>query len=308
VRRNPCELEIELFCLGLTIDASCELERDARGLHKNRAGLGSGLEIVLPGEPPVRRDIWVNAPVEEDFAQDSPFRLEKADGAYRIVDARGGETYPVRVPAAPAWYGRSTSTGVPMTSVGVLQGTYLGIYVGPVCRFWSESLQCRFCATGLNVGPPEPKTVQAVVETARAAKEESGVTFVHVNTGYQSGAAYRLVAPYAEALKREVGVLVGVQASPEGTTDELDRLIDAGVDHFSFCFEYFDPVSFSTFCPGKEQRLGQHRFFEALAYCQERLPKGACSGEIIAGNEPLEATCDAIGSGRRRPTRRCAGS
>ncbi|MHC4958008.1 MAG: radical SAM protein [Planctomycetota bacterium] len=294
MRRNPCELEIELFCLGLTIDGSCELERDARGLYRNRAGLGSGLEIVLSGEPPVGTEVWVNAPVEEPFAHDSPYRLEKDRGAYRIRDARTGEIYAVRVPAAPAWYERETSTGVPMRSIGVLQGTYLGIYVGPVCRFWSDDLQCRFCATGLNVGPPEPKSVQAVVETARAAKEESGVTFVHLNTGYQNGAAYRLVRPYVEALKRDVGVLVGVQVSPEGTTDELDRLIAARADHFSFCFEYFDPESFSTFCPGKEQHLGQQRFFDALEHCQRRMPKGACSGEIIAGNEPLEATRAAI--------------
>jgi hypothetical protein len=133
-----------------------------------------------------------------------------------------------------------------------------------------------------------------VVETALAAKEESGVTFVHLNTGYQGGAAGRIVAPYVEALKRRVGALVGVQTAPEAARTELDRLIDAKADHFSFCFEYMDPEVFRTLCPGKEQALGQQAFFRALEHCQGRMPKGSCSGEIIAGNEPIERTFDAI--------------
>ena len=46
--------------------------------------------------------------------------------------------------------------------------------------------------------------------------------------------------------------------------------------------------------PGKDRVLGQERFFRALEHCQRRLPRGACSGEIVAGNEPLESTMAAI--------------
>jgi hypothetical protein len=183
-----------------------------------------------------------------------------------------------------------------MQRIGVLQGTYLGIYVGASCRFWHSEPKrnCGFCTTGLNIDASVPRTIDNIVEAAQAAKEESGVTFVHLNTGYQGGAALRLMAPFVEALKRRVGVLVGVQAAPEGPFAEFDRLIDLGVDHFSFCFEYYDPECFRRFCPGKHEAIGQKRFFEALEYCQARLPRGACSGEIIAGNEPIEKTLEAI--------------
>jgi hypothetical protein len=136
--------------------------------------------------------------------------------------------------------------------------------------------------------------VENVVETALAAKRESGVTFVHLNTGYQNGNALRVMAPFVEALKQRVGVLVGVQAAPEGPFEELDRLRELGADHFSFCFEYFDPEHFRRFCPGKHAAIGQERFLQALEYCQKRMPKGACSGEIVAGNEPLEKTLEGI--------------
>ena len=296
MRRNPCELAIDLFCRGMEVDPSCDLARDGRGVARTRAGLGSGLDLVLPGRPPVNRDVWANVPLEEPFVAAAPFLLRCGDG-YEVVDRRDGETYPVELPPEPAWYRRRTSRGAEMHRIGLLQGSYLGVYVGASCRFWhgkDEDLRCRFCTTGLNIDEEIPRTIENVVETARAAKEESGVTFVHLNTGYQEGAALRLMAPFVEALKSRVGVLVGVQAAPEGTREELDRLIDLGTDHFSFCFEYYDPEFFRKYCPGKHEAIGQRRFLDALAYTQERLPKGACSGEIIAGNEPVEKTLEAI--------------
>jgi hypothetical protein len=62
IHLNPCELEIDLFCKGMRIDPSCALENDARFITRTRAGLGSGLELVIPGSI---KDVWVNVPVEE---------------------------------------------------------------------------------------------------------------------------------------------------------------------------------------------------------------------------------------------------
>jgi len=285
MRLNPCELEIDLFCRGVALGNNLP-----RGLSRTRAGLGSGLELVLPGAPPLRKEVWVNVPVTERFVQETPY-LFVGDS---ILDRRTGDAYAVRIPSEPAWYRRRTSSGKEMRQVGVLQGTYLAIYVGVSCTFWQEGLECRFCTTGLNEDVKEKKTVEDVVETALAAKEESGVTFVHLNTGYQGGAAGRIVLPYVEALKRRVGTLVGVQIAPEATPSGFDTLIDAGADHFSFCFEYMDPEVFRRLCPGKDQVLGQDAFFRTLEHCQARMPKGSCSGEIIAGNEPIGKTLEAI--------------
>ena len=71
---SPVELEIELFCRGIRIDPSCSLGEDARRIARTRAGLGSGLELVIEGG---RKDIWVNTPVAERFAERSPFVLHR---------------------------------------------------------------------------------------------------------------------------------------------------------------------------------------------------------------------------------------
>jgi hypothetical protein len=295
---NACELEIDLFCKGLRVPGEVSLE-GARGVSRTRAGLGSGLEVVLLADSGLKREIWVNVPVVEPFAADSPYLLRGApEKGYVIVDERTGQRYPVRLPQEPRWYARETSRGIPMNRIGVLQGTYLGIYVNMVCTFWNydPALNCRFCTTGQNVGHAEAadKALEDVVETCRAARDESGVTFVHLNGGFHGSRGIAFTEPYVTAIKKEVGLLVGVQLAPEKDFSGYDRLIAAGVDHLSFCVELFDPEWFERICPGKARMLSQSLFFDAMAYCAKRMPRGAVSGEIIAGIEPIEKTLEAI--------------
>lgn len=293
---NPAVLEIELFCKGLRIDPSCTLGEDGRLFLRTRAGLGSGLELIIPAPD---KEIWVNIPVEEDFAAESPFRLLKHGSAYILADDRDPHVhYDVKIPAQPRWYADATGRGIPMAKVGVLQGTYLGIYIGQTCLFWCDDprMNCKFCATGLNVGVNEAvhKTVDDVVETALRAKEESGVTFVHFNSGHQGGRGLDTVAPYVKAIKEKVGALVGVQVMPTPDLWKYDWLIDLGTDHFSFCYEFHNPEYFQKLLPGKHATVGQQTFFRAMEYTARKMGKGRNSGEIIAGIEPVEDTKRAI--------------
>jgi hypothetical protein len=138
------------------------------------------------------------------------------------------------------------------------------------------------------------KELDDVVEVCRAAKEESGVTFVHFNSGYQAGGDLEQVAPYVKAVKEQVGALIGLQLMPTRDLWKYDWLIDLGADHFSFCYEFQNPEYFARYLPGKQKTIGQETFFRAMEYTSKRLGKGAVSGEIIAGVEPIEDTLRAI--------------
>jgi hypothetical protein len=295
--RNACELEIDLFCRGMRVPGDVALD-GARGISRTRAGLGSGLEIAIPTGSHLKRRIWVNVPVVEAFANRSPYRLRGAQASGFEIVEDDGTRYPVEVPVEPAWYRRQTSRDVPMNRIGVLQGTYLAIYVNPVCAFWNYAppLNCRFCTTGQNVGANEAsvKTIDDVVETCWAAKEESGVTFVHLNGGFQGSRGIEWMLPYVRAIKQEVGMLVGVQLAPERDLTRYDELVAAGVDHLSFCLELLDPSWFARICPGKARVHGQQLYLDAIRYCASLMPHGAVSGEVIAGIEPIRNTLAAI--------------
>ena len=291
---NPGLLELDLFCKGMKIDQSCDLEHDARMVTRTRAGLGSGLEIIIPVHP---EDIYMNVPLLEKFVKDSPYTLVKRNGQYIIIKEEE-DVAVIRIPRQPAFYTQKTSNGTLMSRVGTMQGTYLAVYPAQVCGYWKpeDKVNCRFCSTGLNVGYSEEgeKRVQDVVETAVAAKKQEGVTFVHFNTGYYDGNELDIVEPYVRAIKEETGLLVGVQCPPCKDLSKYNKLKALGVDHLSFCFELYNPEYFQKYCPGKHKTLTQQAFFDAMEYTSKLWGKGRVSGEIIAGIEPIEDTLKAI--------------
>src|SRR6202521_1851597 len=85
---NPALLKLDLYCRGLRLDDSCLVEEDGgRRVLRTRAGLGSGLELILPG------GLWTNVPVAEPFAQQSPYLLRRRGGRYLL--GRDGRPRPV---------------------------------------------------------------------------------------------------------------------------------------------------------------------------------------------------------------------
>src|SRR5262249_58159125 len=75
VRALPALRKLVLYCRGLRRGPSCLVEADGgRKVLRARAGLGSGLELILPG------GLWTNVPVTEPFAARSPYALHRTPG------------------------------------------------------------------------------------------------------------------------------------------------------------------------------------------------------------------------------------
>jgi hypothetical protein len=300
LRRNPALLKLDLYCRGMRIDGSClDPSADGRGLLRTRAGLGSGLELVLPD------GLWTNVPVSEPFAARSPYVLSRRGGVHRI-DRDGEPVAEVRLSPRPAWYDTTTRSGKPATRIGTLQGTYLGIYQARVCDYWTEKtrVNCKFCSVGLNLGvgdDADEKSVDEVMEVVWAARLESGITYVDFNTGHLEGETYLdVLEPYIRRIKRETGLLVGVQTPPHSDLTRYDGLRAMGVNRVSFCFEIFDPAIFQDVCPGKHRQYGLARYLEAIRYCAGLGARGprhepwVTNGEMIAGLEPPASSIAAI--------------
>jgi hypothetical protein len=295
-RLNPGWLKLDLFCRGLRLDPACRLPGEGQALRV-RAGLGSGLDLVLdaPGE------LWVNAPVTEPFAAESPYSLHGPDGRGRHeLRHEGRPLVSVRVPARPAFYDLRTASGRPMGSVGSMQGTYLGVYYGELCANWKRPAEdaCRFCALGCNVADGSEctaKSVEDVVETARAARAELGISFVHVNGGFCDRHDYlQRYGPLVDALRRRTGLLLGLQIPPLPDPAGYRELARLGVDNLSLCFEFFDPERFREACPGKDRRAGLAHYLESVRFCAREVGFPTVNGELIAGPEDPARTREAI--------------
>jgi hypothetical protein len=292
-RLNPAELKIDLLCCGLRIDPDCRQGDDTAGYDCPEVGLGSGLELLLPGD---KRQLWVNVPVREKFVEKSPYLLSGTAGEFGVHDEKKDIKYRVELPQQPDWYRRKTTRGAQMSDVGILNGTCLSVYIGDLCQFWSapQSMNCKFCNIGLDPAFSMERTVDDVVETAMAAQEQSKVTFTILSSGYQGAKGLAKVFPYLKALKSRTDLLVGIQFIPEPELSLYDQVIDLGVDHLSFCFEFYNADYFQRYLPGKSEEIGRKTFFRAIEYCARKLGRGRVSGEIIAGVEPLGDTLRAI--------------
>lgn len=288
---NPGLLKLDLFCKGIKIDTSCDLYNDARPILRTRGGLGSGLELVLP------KGLYINVPIEEHFVEKTPYILSKINSSYFIKkDAQ--IICKVKLPPKPKFYDKRTSSGKLMSRIGVMQGTYLGIYPTRVCEFWqmTPGVNCKFCSVGLNVGRTEEyeKSVEDVLETVKAAQREEKITFVHFNTGYLHDEELDILEPYIKAVKRETGLLVGVQCPPNANLSKYNYLKKIGVDHVSFCLEVYNAERFKEICPGKYKYIGQKKYWKAIECCVKIFGKGKVAGEIIAGLEESQDTIKAI--------------
>jgi hypothetical protein len=292
VARNPGLLKLDLYCKGMRLDESCHVTDDGgRAVTRTRAGLGSGLELVLPD------GLHSNVPVVEDFAQRSPYVLKKTNRHY-VIHHDDRPVANVALAPTPGWYNKKTSSGKLMSRVGTLQGTYLAVYPSRVCDYWlakPERVNCKFCSVGLNLGvddAPE-KTVQEILEVAEAAKKESGITYVDFNTGHYAGDEYLdILEPIIRAVKKELGLLIGVQTPPHHDLNRYHDLRKIGVNRVSFCFEIFDEPTFKAICPGKDAQYGLKRYLDAVEFCTGIFD--VTNGEIVAGLEPPESSIAAI--------------
>lgn len=301
LRSNPALLKLDLYCSGIRLDDSCLVNDDGgRPILRTRAGLGSGLEAILPG------GLWTNVPVSEPFAQKSPYTLHRtAQGSYWI-HREGERVAPIELSPRPHWYDAKLPSGKPMTRIGTLQGTYLGIYQAKVCEYWTQKpakVNCKFCSVGLNLGvdDADEKSVDEVLEVVKTARAQSGITYVDFNTGHYDGDTYLdILEPYIVRIKRETGLLVGVQTPPHRDLSRYDHLRAIGVNRVSFCFEIYDRALFEEICPGKHAEYGLDHYLHAIEYCAALSRKGpkhepwVTNGEIIAGLEPAASSIAAI--------------
>jgi hypothetical protein len=300
LRANPALLKLDLYCKGARLDPSCvDGPGTGRGLIRTRAGLGSGLEVILPG------GLWTNVPVLESFAQRSPYLIRRVGDELRL-DLGEDPIAPLTLSPRPRWYDARTRSGKPMTRVGTLQGTYLGVYPAKVCDYWVPApakTNCHFCSVGLNLGVDDAseKSVEEVLEVVHAARTESGITYVDFNTGHYEGDTYLdILEPYLRRIKEATGLLIGVQTPPHHDLSRYDHLRQMGVNRVSFCFEIFDRARFREVCPGKDAEYGLDRYLDAIRYCAGLGAQGPRSepwvtnGEIIAGLEPPESSMAAI--------------
>lgn len=296
VLANPGLLKLELMAHGLRL--SPEAADAIRPLRPVGHAFGntSDLDLILP------RDTWVSVPTAI-FARRSPYLLRPtADGAFEVTRAEDEASVRVTVQPPAAFYGKRTSTGVPLGTLGTIHGSYLALSPTNECRFVATADQCHFCSIRHATGPDARVPVEDIVEAVRLAREDQRVEMVYLTIGWDPAedGGVRILEPYIRALKKAFDVLVAVDALPPRTDAWIDRTYAMGVDSISYNLEIFDPELFRRICPGPSRTIGRDRFLDALGYATTVFSAGAVICHLIAGLEPIASTLTGVEALTRR--------
>lgn len=285
---NPGHLKLDLAFRGARIDPSA---RSHLGLLENGQGpQGHDVELLLP------EDVWVNVPVDDDLAEQSPYLLSERD--HDVVLEKDGARVDVRLVPHPDFYRKLTSRGTPMWKVGRVYGSFLAINPEAACGYSVRGSACSFCRGG-EAQPPDTTfapTVDEVTEVVRAAFAEGAAEFVYFNLGYTGtdDAGIVFLEPYIRAVKRNFDTVVALQLHPPADDRWIDHTYAIGVDALNYSLEVHDPEILAQTFPGRAQHIGLRRYHEALQHAAAIFPRGTVWSELIVGFEPPESTLRGI--------------
>ncbi|MBI5892231.1 MAG: radical SAM protein [Deltaproteobacteria bacterium] len=284
---NPGYLKIDLMLCGIRLNENA-VKSLGIDLSTGYTGITGGLDIILPYKT------WVNAPFLEDFAKNSPYELIQKDGKAFIK--REGESVKVKIIPKPDFYKLKTTTGIPLSKIGNMHGSYVAITPDTRCEFFNMNIECRYCAGNFNSKGGVVYSVEEVLETVEAAYKEGKAEIVYLSIGFSEtpDGGIEFLKPYIKAIKKHFNTIVAVEALPPKENKFIDETYAVGADSVLYNMEIFDEKLFKEICPGRDELIGRNRYINALKYAAKVFPNGTVASNLIVGLEPAESTMRGI--------------
>lgn len=275
---TPGALKIDLMLRGIRIDDP---------IVKAWACGSSGIDIMLPQNTPV------NIPCSDEFTKNSPYLIKKRGSGYAITDGKAEAE--VSLIERPAFYNKKTSTGIPLSNIGVVHGSYTVITPSPRCDFFNRSIECKYCAGNFDIKGKDNTvfSVEEVLETVEAVLKEKVSEIIYFSIGFSEtdDGGIEFLKPYIKAVKKQFNCLVAVEALPPKENRWIEETYALGADSVLYNLEIFDKELFELICPGRAQLIGQKRYMESLTHAAKIFPNGTVASHLIVGLEPPGSTC-----------------
>lgn len=300
---NPGYLKLDLMTRGVRVSSELLESLFIRPRKDSAWGVGSGIDLLLPEE------VWVNAPVREDFVCTSPYALERTNDKWilRREGCASGGNHPqvaVDVPPKPTFFSRETSKGRLMGELAHVQGGYL--IMGPryAHDFWQTRLDSGDAPLEAGLSPatigggedPVQISVDEMLEVLEAALREGASDHLVLNVGLtdQPDGGIQLLKPYIGAIKKHFDVLIRVNAHPPRDEEWVDWSYALGIDSVAYNLEVFDIRTYQQVAPGRARRIRRDQYLERLARAARIFPNGAVMSHLILGLEPIGTTLAGI--------------
>lgn len=228
-----------------------------------------------------------------------------------VVDVREGEPWlfddgravePVDYWPAPAFYAKTSSSGVPMKNIVSARPQRLNIFPYRYCTFWNNGKGCSFCdiVEQLKKGgkelriPARLDPVEVGYVVGEALREPGRFSSVFLTSGSIVGGArpFDDEVDYYIAILKEVGKNFRTLKYPSqmiGTAFEKEQLrrlyAETGLTSYTSDIEVLDEELFNRHCPGKAEWIGYREWKRRLVDAVEIFGPGRVNTGLVAGIE-----------------------
>ena len=277
--------KFKLFCNGVNVDDKtlmCLRTNGYRVPSIVRTGASNGVETIVNGK------LCVNIPINKL----SPIHISETFDALVINDKRICSLEILKQPVSVSL----EKEGKQFHDAGKICFDRLGITLYTGCCFKEKGNGCRFC--GIKETPffqdrclMNIDDVTMVIQKAISCSNNQ-IKHILLSGGTLPGEEYG-AGTFADATRIIKSICekmsVYVMIPPPKNDSTLKMLIDSGVDEIGLNIEIMDKDYRKRLIPAKE-KIGLKRYFSALEYLSNHLPKFGARSILIGGIEPIAST------------------
>ena len=266
-------LFVELQCLGVTLPTG----------HAGRSG-GAG---PSEGRTLIIEERHLNVPTESWYVSFSPYSIVFTGGSWMLC-RENRRVCPVSFPEQPGFYNQTTSSGLPLSKLGLLHGKdCFASTVHQDCLYWNTPQQCRFCGIGLSLQNNSTILIKEPFDlgsAAACASELDAARHATLTTGIWNDETRGIehLAECIREIKKRTGMPVHVQVHPPRVAKALDVLKSAGADTLGIHVEVGDIRLLADVAPGKAE-LGLKVYTECWKHAVTVFGRNQVSSFLIAG-------------------------
>lgn len=194
----------------------------------------------------------------------------------------------------PAFFGKTTSNGVPMEAIADVRAQKLILTAYQGCNFWRGGHQCSFCAFFTGGKSLGEVSIDDIRETVRAALEEPGrfsELYLSGGTDFSGEPAFdnevnRYIRVWQAIGEDFIDRFPSQLMAPAYTKDQLRRIYNE-TKITSYCpnIEIADKSLFQKLCPGKNKWIGYDSWVQRTLDAVEIFGSGNVYTQVVAGAE-----------------------